>query len=541
MVDDRDQTIKRLREKIRKLEATLKIVADHHGKTETRMRRQFEVVAETIPVPLAIIKNAGEIAFANQSAHDTFGYTQADFNNVRAPALYQNSEDRQLFLDALKMEKEIQNFRVELKKADGSAFPASLFSRRINFDGQDCILTIMHDLTDVMNLEKQLRHTQKMEAIGTLTGGIAHDFNNILSIIFGYTELTVELLDAPEDQQKKENLENVLKAARRAKAMIMQMMAFCKQVEKAKTPFNIAAVVSEVVEMMANLTPSDIDVRPDIRDKRMIVTGDPTQIHQVVTNLITNAVQALAEKGGRIEVTLEKSVLSKEQCTEIGASHFEPGEFAQISIKDNGPGIDNAIIQNIFDPFFTTKPMGKGSGMGLAVVHGIVRSHNGCIQVESEAGQGVVFHCYFPLAAQNDETARPDLQSEKLIKGDETILLADDETMVLNVCTNILQRLGYHVTSCDGGASALAHFESNPENFDLVITDNIMPDMNGLELSQKILQIRPDIPIIMAAGAMPKKESELKKQGVRAFIQKPFDRTRIQLLIREVLDAAKTN
>ncbi len=541
MVDERDRTIKRLRKKIRKLEATLKIVADHHGKTETRMRRQFEVVSETIPVPLAIITDAGEIAFANQSALDTFGYTQADFGNVRAPALYQNPNDRQLFLETLNTEMEIQNFRVELKKADGSAFPASLFSRRINFDGRDCILTLMHDLTEVINLEKQLRHTQKMEAIGTLTGGIAHDFNNILSIIFGYTELTVELLDAPEDQQKKENLENVLKAARRAKAMIMQMMAFCKQVEKAKTPFNIAAVVSEVVEMMANLTPSDIDIRSDIRDKRMIVTGDPTQIHQVVTNLITNAVQALADKGGAIEVTLRRSALTKEQCKEIRSSHFEPGEFAQISIKDNGPGIDKAIIQNIFDPFFTTKPMGKGSGMGLAVVHGIVRSHNGCIRVESELGQGVAFHCYFPLAAQDNETVQMDVQSEKLIRGDENILLVDDESLVLNVCTNILQRLGYQVTPCEGGAIALEHFQKNPEDFDLVITDNIMPDMNGLELSQKILRIRPDTPIIMAAGAMPKKESELKKQGVRAFIQKPFARTRIQLLIREVLDAAKTN
>lgn len=539
MMDDKDAIIKNLQKKIRKLEATLKIVTNHSGKTETRMRKQFEVVSETIPVPMIISAENGETVFANLNAQKIFGYSPEVFANLNASSLYNNSSELKSFLKILLEKREVSCFRVELKNSKGRVFPAALFSHGIYFDGQDCILTVIHDLTEVMALEKQLRQTQKMEAIGTLAGGIAHDFNNILAAILGYTELTTILLDSEKDKEKKRYLDNVLKAADRAKSMIMQMMAFCRQSEQEKKPFHISAIINEVVKMMTHLTPSDIDIRASIRDKDMVVTGDPTQIYQVVTNLITNSVHALSEKGGNIEVILKKTDIIESRRDEVLSYELEPGEYAKITVKDNGPGIDKGIIHNIFDPFFTTKPVGQGSGMGLAVAHGIILGHFGAIDVESEPGKGTAFQCYFPVSQDDTEKFRPDVELEIPRNGHERILLVDDDLMVLDVSIQILKKMGYNVTPCAEGGKALQILKSRPEKFDLVITDNVMPKMSGTELSREILKIRSDMPVIMMSGTLPKDEDELKAIGVLATVQKPFDRKKIQLVIRDVLDAGK--
>lgn len=267
--------MERLRKKIRKLEAALNIVADHSGKAESRMRKQFEVVSETLPVPMVISDENDKIVFANLSAQKIFAYGSDHFSKLSASSLYDNPDDKALFLETLSDKGEVSGFRTELRKADGSVFPAVLFSQPIYFDVRDCILTVVHDLTEVMALEKQLRHIQKMEAVGTLASGIAHDFNNILSAIFGYTTLVANALDPEKNEKEKGYLDNVMIAGRRAKGMIMQMMAFCRQSEKEREPFHIASVVSEVVKMICNLTRSDIDIRPDIRDKDMLAMGIP--------------------------------------------------------------------------------------------------------------------------------------------------------------------------------------------------------------------------------------------------------------------------
>ncbi|MDM8539131.1 ATP-binding protein, partial [Desulfobacterales bacterium HSG17] len=420
------------------------------------------------------------------------------------------------FLGTLEDNGEVRGFRVELKKSGGSLFPAALFSREISFDGQYCILTVVHDLTEIMFLEKQLRQSQKIEAIGTLTSGIAHDFNNILSAIFGYTELTADLLDLEKDKKIIGYLDNVLKAADRAKSMIVQMMDFCRQTEKEKKPFHISLTVTEVVEMMCSLTPSDIVIRFEIKNKDMVVMGDPTQIHQVVTNLITNSIHALTGKGGKIEVILDKADIIEKQWAEILIPKLKSGVYARITVKDNGPGIGKGVIHNIFDPFFTTKPVGKGSGMGLAVIHGIVQGHNGAISVESEPGKGAAFHCYFPVTEHDNENAKPDVEFTSIKKGDARILLVDDESLILDLCTNVLRTMGYHITPCAESWKALKIFKNSPEDFDLVLTDNLMAEISGIELSKEILKIRPDIPIILITGTLFETESELKKTGIRA-------------------------
>ena len=539
MTDDENRAVEKLQKKIRKLEAALKIVADHSGKAESRMRRQFEVVSETIPVPMIISNENDEIVFANLSAQKTFGHTPDDFSELSTASLYDHPDDRKLFLNILSDKGEVNAFRTELRKPDGSVFPAELFSQPIYFDVQDCILTVVHDLTEVMALEKQLRQTQKMEAIGTLASGIAHDFNNILAAIFGYAELVANLLELETDKRKKGYLDNLLKAASRGKSMIVQMMAFCRQTEKEKTPFHLSAIVDEVVKMMSNLTRSDIDIRSDIRNKEMIVMGDPTQIHQVVTNLITNSVHALSDKGGKIEVILEKAVMIEGQRGEILIPRLKPGTYARVTVKDDGPGIEKGIIHSIFDPFFTTKPVGQGSGMGLAMVHGIIQGHNGSVSVESEPRKGAAFHCYFPVTEDDDRDAKPDVEPESVGKGDEHILFVDDDLMVLEVCSELLQNMGYRVTSCEGSRKALKIFKSQPKDVDLVITDNAMPEMSGTALSQEIRKIRSDIPIILITGMLFEEGSELKKTGIQAFIQKPFDQRKMESVIRDVLDAGK--
>jgi len=538
MRDDKDEVTRKLQKRIRKLEAALGIVANHSGKTENRMRKQFEVVSETIPVPMIISDENGKIVFANLNAQKTFGYSPEDFTGYEASSLYDNPEKWKLFLETLADREEVSGFRVELRKSGGSVFPAALFSREIYFDGQDCVLTVVHDLAEIMALEKQLRQTQKMEAVGTLTSGIAHDFNNILTAIFGYTQLTDNLLDSEKDKDKKEYLDYVLKAARRAKSMIRQMMDFCRKTEKKKELFRISAIVSEVVKMMSDLTLSDIDIRSDIRDKDMFVKGDPTQIHQMVTNLITNSVHALSDEGGKIEVILKEADITEKQRGEILIPRPEPEIYARITVRDNGPGIDKGIIHSIFDPFFTTKPVGKGSGMGLAVVHGIIRGHEGYVSVETGPGKGAAFHCYFPVTEEGENIGY-DAESERFGKRDESILLADDEPLILGACSKILRNMGYSVTSCSGSMEALKIFKNHPEDFDLVITDNIMPEMSGTNMSKEIRKIRPDIPIIMMTGTLFDNESVLRKTDIRAFIRKPFDQREMESVIREVLDGEK--
>ncbi|MCP4119897.1 MAG: response regulator [Desulfobacteraceae bacterium] len=502
------------------------------------MQKQFEVVSETIPVTMIVSTEKGEILFSNLNAQEVFGYSAGAFKGVEAFSLYDAPGDRDALLEILSSNGEVSGFRTTFRKADGTVFPAALFGRMINFDGRDSVLIVVYDLTKVMALEKQLRQTQKLKAIGVLTSGIAHDFNNLLSIIFGYTERAVGLLDSEKDNEKIECLENVLKAADRAKIMIMQMLDFCRQTEKEKKPFHVSNIVSEVVKMMKDLTPSNIDIRSHIKNNDMIIMGDPIQIHQVVTNLVTNSVHVLEDRGGIIEVNLEKAAIVEGRAVEMLTPNIEPGTYAKITVKDNGPGILKEIIHSIFDPFFTTNPVGKGSGLGLSVVHGIVLGHKGAVGVESEPGEGARFYCYFPVIEEKHEADQPDVKLEIPGGGDERILLVDDEPMLLSSSTNLLQDLGYRVTSCGESRKALAVFTNHPEDFDLVITDNIMPEMSGIELSREMLKIRPDIPIILVTGLLTLDEVELKKAGIRGLLKKPFFWEKMQSVIREILDVS---
>jgi len=536
-MDNENKEKDKMKRRIAGLEKTLQIVTGYSGRVEKNLRQLFEVVSDTMPVPMLISLKNGKILFSNGNAQKIFAYSEEDFHQIAAPLLYEDPEDRNIFLKTLEDNGEVRDFAVNMKKADGTVFPASLFSRQIVFEGQNCLLTVTHDLSELKQeeekrllLERQLRQTQKMEAIGTMASGIAHDFNNILTVIFGRLELTLMML--PEESKAAKNIADALSAANRAKIIIMQILAFCRKKEEERKPFRISTIVAEAAKMIESLTPSHIEIRLRIKSKASIILCDPTQIHQVMMNLCFNANHALRDRGGVIEILLEEVTVSSQE--KIMIPTLKPGSYVRLTVSDNGPGMDKSIIDRVFDPFFTTKPAGEGTGMGLAIVHGIVQAHGGAVSVESEPGKGAAFHCYFPMVAAVETSTF--VKPQKTIQGgSERILFIDDKKDISETCSQMLETLGYNITARNRSPEALALFKENPDMFDLVIADDVMPEMSGREMASEMLKIRMDIPIIIITGRETD-DNFFFETGIRAVIRKPFSLQEIGSAIRDVAD-----
>ncbi len=503
--------------------------------------KQFQVLSKTIPVPFFIVdKEHSHVLFSNENAQRLFGYSETELERKQAADLYAQAAQREALLKTFEIMKRLVDFEVKLKKSDGTEFLASLFSQPISFQGRECFLTVIYDLTERKNaeeekltLEKQLRQTQKLEALGTLASGISHDFNNILGIIYGNIELAIMIL--PKESKIIRNLNIALAAADRAKAMIMQILTFSRQKEQEQTPFIISTVVSEVAVMMEALLTSDIKIKTQIADKSSIILGDPTQLHQVVLNLCTNARLALKAKGGVISVFLDKVQISEN--SRLTFPRLKPGFYAKLTVADNGPGMEREVTERVFDPFFTTNEVGKGTGLGLSVVHGIVLNHRGAVSVESEPGVGTAFHCYFPIAGETQEERKAIVTKSSITGGTERILLVDDEQAILDIYMELLLSIGYFVESTTDPQQAIDFIKENPHRYDLIITDHTMPDMSGFSLSEQIHEIAPDLPIVLFSGTGNLPESkDLKKIGIRAFLAKPFSHHRIAVAIRNVLN-----
>lgn len=380
-------------------------------------------------------------------------------------------------------------------------------------------------------LETQLQQSQKMEAIGTLAGGIAHDFNNILGAIIGYAEMIKG--DCPDDSSLFHDIDQVLQAANRAKDLVRQILTFSRQAEANKIPVEPSLIIKEAIKLLRSSIPTTIAIVQDIDANAGFVLADPTQIHQILLNLCTNAFHAMEKEGGTLTISLHKKALSL----------YEPGrestilskKFLQLSVRDTGEGIDPKIQEKIFDPYFTTKEVGKGTGMGLAMVHGIVQSCGGFINCVSRLGEGTVFHINLP--SFEDHASQENDSKEPVPQGTEHILLIDDEEILLDMSKIMLERLGYQVTAEKDGADAVATFEKQPELFDIVITDQTMPGMTGVDLSRRILQIQPGMPIILCTGysSLISKE-QAHAMGIKGFAMKPLARKDIAVLIRKLLD-----
>jgi CheY-like chemotaxis protein len=415
-----------------------------------------------------------------------------------------------------------------------------LYNERLVKKLEQKMLALEKEITERKRAEKerkkfeaQLHQVQKMEAIGTLAGGIAHDFNNVLYSIIGYTELTMD--DVPEGSLAQKNLTEVLKGAMRAKDMVRQILAFSRKDDIQKKPVKIQPVVKEALKLLRSSIPTTIEIRQSIDENCGPVLAASTQIHQVVMNLATNAYQAMREKGGLLELTLMEEKIGSDDSN----PDLHPGTYLKLTVSDTGHGMNSVVMKKIFDPYFSTKGPGEGTGMGLAVVHGIVKSHGGDIKVFSKLGEGTTFHVYLPLIEARPVEPKT-VPAGPTPTGTEHILFVDDEEPIVRMIQQILERLGYQVTSRTSSVEALEAFKAKPDEYDLVITDMTMPNMTGIELAPRLREIRSDIPIIMCTGFSETiDEDRAKNMGILAYIMKPFLIDEIAKTIRKVLDERK--
>jgi PAS domain S-box-containing protein len=396
-------------------------------------------------------------------------------------------------------------------------------------------LTILHDITERKALEEQLRQVRKMESLGTLTGGIAHDFNNILGIIVGNTELALE--DIPEWNPVHSNLEEIKAGSLRAAGIVKQLLNFSRKVDQQLKPVGAITVIKDALKFLRSTIPSNIEIRTHLPAKDMTILADPIQINQVMINICSNASKEMEKTGGILEITIEDITLDEEAVN--GYSDVTTGDYIKITVSDTGPGINPEIIDLIFDPYFTTKEVGKGSGMGLAVVHGIVKNHRGAITVDSQYGQGATFTILFPVVTEKPVTEVK--ASDEIPRGNETILFVDDEKSIADVAGLMLERLGYKVEIKTNPVEALELFQLEPAKFDLVITDMTMPQMTGIKLAEKLKADRFDLPVIICTGHSSLiNEEKAKAMGISDFVMKPIMMRGIAKTIRKVLDESKT-
>ncbi len=398
------------------------------------------------------------------------------------------------------------------------------------------VLSISLDITerkqaeeDKNLLQKQLQHAQKMEAIGTLAGGIAHDFNNILAAILGYAELIRE--DLHKNSIRTHDIDQILLAGNRAKDLVKHILAFSRQMKEEKIPMQPAFVIKEAIKLLRASLPSTISIKQEIDPHTAAILADPTQIHQLTINLCTNAFHAMEQKGGTLTISLGN--------LHLPADTAGGKDFVRLSIHDTGTGISPEIREHIFDPYFTTKEVGKGTGMGLAIVHGIITSYNGTITCDSPPGLGTTFHITLPaLTDQPQPTDTPKNETMPPV-GSERILLIDDEEILANMTRTMLEKLGYQVTVRRSSLEALTTFQNQPDAYDLVITDQTMPGMTGIDLARRMLQLRPDLPIILCTGYSSLiSEDKAKSAGIRGFALKPLAKKDLAVLIRRVLGKA---
>jgi PAS domain S-box-containing protein len=404
-------------------------------------------------------------------------------------------------------------------------------------DGRHVHLQVATDITEIKSLEKerlhteaQLRQAQKMEAIGTLAGGIAHDFNNILSAILGYSELALD--DALHGRASANYIREILKAGGRARDLVYQILTFSRQTETEAKPILVQPIVKEALKLLRASLPSTIAISGNTQCKA-IVEADPIQIHQVIMNLCTNAGHAMRPTGGTLEVNLSKETLTSDYTDQSAAAL--PGEYLKIAVSDTGPGIDKDILDRIFDPYFTTKEKGEGTGMGLAVVQGIVQNCHGFVTVDTLTGKGTCFNVYLPIIQMNEPVQTK--ADAAVPGGHERILFVDDEPPLADLSKQILERMGYRVTIKTSSLEALELFNSNPDAFDLVISDMTMPHMTGDILTLKLQEAHPGIPVIICTGYSEKVTQEMMDRlKIKALIMKPIIRDELLRTVRLVLD-----
>lgn len=497
--------------------------------SEERFFKAFHIS----PAPTIISSlEDGRYLDVNESFAKMLGFSREEMIGRTASELnvWANYDDRKSVVETLAVHGSLRDVSLHLQTKSGNTRHVLASAEVISLLKGKFMLSIFLDITDRKKIETQLRQTHKMEAIGTLAGGIAHDFNNILSSVIGYTEMALE-----EDgigERPRRYLEQIHKAGERARDLVKQILAFSRKQELERKPVLIAPIIKECIKLLRSSLPATVKIVQTLTEAPTMILSDPTQIHQVLMNLCTNAAHAMQEKGGVLDIRLEQEHVDVSRT--INTFTLGVGDYARLTISDTGCGIEASIMEKIFDPFFTTKVPGKGTGLGLSVVYGIVRDHGGAIDIASEPGKGTVVTVYFPL--EETKKSLPEQATEPIPGGSERILLVDDEAALAELGCLMLTSLGYHVTSRTSSIEALEAFRARPDSFDLVITDMTMPNMRGDDLARELLKIRPDIPIILCTGFSEMiSEEKAKSIGIRRFVMKPLFKNQLAKAIREVL------
>lgn len=501
----------------------------------SRYRTLFNSASDAI----FVFDMQGRMLDVNRVACEQLGYSRKEIMTMTQKQITSPENVEQLADQMEALEKQRQSiFETSYQTREGQDIPIEASCRVIAYDNNQAVLTIARDITErkiaekeKASLQAQLQQSQKMHAIGTLAGGIAHDFNNILTAIIGYSEVSkLKVMDNPD---ATESLDEVLQAAGRAKMLVKQILSFSRQSNHEMQPLSVVPLLKEVLKLLRASLPTTIEIKQNVDPDTGIVQADSTQIHQVIMNLCTNAAHAMHEKGGVLEVSVKNVALNEKIIA--GHKNMKPGAYMQLTISDTGHGIPDDIIDAIFDPYFTTKTKGEGTGLGLSVVHGIVKNHGGIITVRSELDVGTAFDVYLPLTEGKTDTASEG--SSTVLKGKEHILFIDDEQNIVNVVKAILGELGYRLSAYLDPGEALQYFKQNPDEVDLIITDMTMPGLTGEELAQEIWKIKPGMPMILCTGfSTQMSEDRARQLGFKKFMMKPLSVTGLSRVVREVLD-----
>ncbi|WP_051309183.1 hybrid sensor histidine kinase/response regulator [Desulfogranum japonicum] len=504
-----------------------------------KSQEQWEKTFNAIDDIVTILDTDMKIVKINRAGFEALGLSSNDIIGRHCHELFADLKKACPKCPILKTKRTFEPYSKEVTHEKlGKTF---LVSAAAILDTEKNLTHIVHtakDITEKKKIEAELLQAQKMEAIGTLAGGIAHDFNNILTSILGYAELAKS--SAPVKSELSKDIDQVLRATQRAIDLVRHILSFSRKADYSLKPLEPHLIIKEALKMMRASIPSSIRIQEEIDDHCGWIMADPTSIHQIIINLCTNAQHAMEREKGILSIRLYRQAVTQEDLR--GEQDGSIGQFIVLEVSDTGNGIEPKILERIFDPYFTTKEDGKGTGLGLAVIHGKVKDFQGFIRVKSKVGQGSTFSMYFPALESHINNQIPTAPEGPIPKGTERVLVVDDEEAIANLTKVTLEKLGYTVTAFTSGMEALKKLRENADQFDVVITDQTMPGMNGGELAKEILKIRPDMPIILCTGysSILSKEEAIAI-GIRKYLKKPLQRKELAQACRELLDNTVTN
>jgi two-component system cell cycle sensor histidine kinase/response regulator CckA len=511
---------------------------EHHLSTIRRAEKKYRSIFENALEGIYQTTPDGRIlsanpAFARILGYDSPGQLMEQIVDI-GEQHWKDPDERREMVKELLAHGTVAAYETRMVRRDGQLIWVQINGRPV-YDASGNLSHLegmVQDITEKMQLENQIRQSQKMDAIGTLAGGIAHDFNNMLGVIIGCTELA--MVGIPDGGKAMADMERVLDASLRAKALVRQILTFSRQSESEFKPLILAPFLKEVVKFLQTTLPANMEVQLAPGSDNFTILADPTQLQQILLNLCTNAAHALAPAGGVIGICLTEQIITAPE--DMPPTDLTPGAYVHLVVRDNGQGIAPEYLDRVFDPFFTTRKVGEGTGLGLSVVHGIVKNHGGAVYAESEPGRGTAMHVFLPSLKHPGFEPAPEANVLPP-EGSEKIFLVEDEPVLADILRRILTGLGYQVRLYTDAQEALGFFQGNPDRFDLALLDQNMPGITGIELAARMNRLQPQLPIILCTGMnIELLRREAEKAGIRNLLNKPLNRIDLALAIRKVLD-----